>query len=97
MINVLVTIEVKDFSHLTDFESKAVQIMQSHGGSMIRAFESQRNEDGTGQEIHLLEFPSESVFVDYRSDSRLLEYAELRDKAISSMVVIKSDQLKTYT
>ena len=96
MINILVTIEVKNFTLLADFESKAVQIMQSHGGSMIRAFESQRNEDGSGQEVHLLEFPSESAFVDYRSDPRLLEYAELRDRAISSTVVIKSSQVKSY-
>lgn len=96
MINILVTIDVKNFTLLADFESKAVQIMQSHGGSMIRAFESQSNEDGSGQEVHLLEFPSETAFVDYRSDPRLLKYAELRDRAITSTVVIKSSQVKSY-
>lgn len=32
MINVLVTLEVKNFSLLSDFESKAVHIMHSHCG-----------------------------------------------------------------
>lgn len=96
MINILVTLEVKDFNLLANFERIAVQIMHSHGGSLIRAFESKRNEDESGQEIHLLEFPSESAFADYRSDPRLLEYAELRDRAISSTAVIKSSQVKSY-
>lgn len=96
MINILVTLEIKDFYLLAEFESKAVQIMRSYGGDIVRALETFRNGDGSGQEIHLLEFPSESAFADYRSDPRLLEYAELRDRAISSTAVIKSSQVKSY-
>ena len=97
MINVLVTIEVNNFSLLSDFESKAVKIMHSHGGGMIRAFETKRNEDGTGQEIHLLEFPNITAFDEYRSNPLLLEYAELRSKAIESMVVVISTEQKEYS
>lgn len=97
MINVLVTLEVKSFTLLAAFESKAVQIMHTHGGSMIGAFVSQKNENGSGQEIHLLEFPSLAAFDDYRSDALLLEYADLRNKAIDSTAVIISDELKEYT
>ena len=96
MLNILVTLEVKDFDLLADFESKAIQVMHFHGGSMVRAFETIRNQDGSGQEVHLLEFPTESAFRDYRSDSRLLAYAELRDRAILSTQIIKSDYLKSY-
>ena len=96
MINVLVTIEVLDFDHLTTFESKAAEIMKDHGGQFISAFETLRNEDNTGREIHLLEFPSESAFVGYRSDERLKDLADLRAKAIQSMDVVKSDRLKKY-
>ncbi len=96
MINVLVTLEVKNFTYLASFESKAVYIMRSYGGSMIRAFESKRNEDGSGQEIHLLEFPSIAAFDEYRSNSLLLKYAELRNKAIYSMVVVISGEQKEY-
>jgi len=96
VINILVTLEVKDFNMLSIFEGKAAEIMRSHGGDIIRAFETFRNEDRSGQEIHLLEFPSEAAFSEYRSDSRLLEIAELREKAIVSMKVVKSDKLKNY-
>jgi len=97
VINVLVTLEVKDFELFAVFEKKAVKIMRSYGGNLLRAFETIRNEDGSGQEIHLLEFPNDAAFAEYRSDSRLIEHAELRKKAIDSMVVVISGVLKEYT
>lgn len=96
MINVLVTLTVKDFTLLAEFECQAVKVMQSHGGELIRAFESHRSDDGSGEEIHLLEFPSQAEFDAYRADSVLVEYAELRQKAIVSTAVIISDKIKEY-
>jgi uncharacterized protein (DUF1330 family) len=96
MINVLVTLEVIDFDLLATFETKAVNIMHSHGGRLISAFETVRNENGSGQEVHVLEFPNEDTFIEYRRDSRLLEQAELRNKAIASAKVIISSALKNY-
>jgi uncharacterized protein (DUF1330 family) len=97
MINILVTLEVKDFSLLAIFESKAVQLMNSHGGRIVRAFETQKNEDDTGQEIHLLEFPDIASFDAYRSNPALLEFAELRNKAIKSTTVVISTVQKEYS
>jgi uncharacterized protein (DUF1330 family) len=96
MVNILVTLDVKDFSLLATFESKAVEIMRSHGGCIIRAFETKRNDDNSGQEIHLLEFPSMVAFDEYRSSSLLLEYAELRSKAIGATTVVISSEQKEY-
>ena len=96
MINILVTIEVKNFDLLAEFESKAVKVMQRHGGDIANAFETQRNKDGSGQEVHLLEFPSHSKFDEYRSDSLLLEYADLRTKAIKSSTVVIATTQKNY-
>ncbi len=96
MINILVTLDVKDFDLLTTFENKAAEIMRSHGGDIIRAFETFRNEDGSGQEIHLLEFPNDAAFAAYRSDPQLLELAEIRNKAITSTNVVISSHVKTY-
>jgi uncharacterized protein (DUF1330 family) len=96
MINILVTLEVKDFYSLTLFETKATEIMRSHGGHIVSAFETVRNEDNSGQEIHLLEFPNDAAFAEYRADSRLLEHAELRSKAINSINVVKPRTLKNY-
>ncbi len=96
MINVLVTIEVKDFNSLTAFETEAVKIMSSYNARMITAFETQRNDDGTGQEVHLLEFPDELSFSNYRSDRRFNTLTDLREKAINSIEVISSRVLKLY-
>ncbi len=96
MINILVTIEVKDFNLLSSFERKAVEIMRFHGGNIIRAFETHRNDDGSGQGIHLLEFPNDRAFSDYRANPQLLEHSDLREKAIKSTSVVQSIKLKNY-
>ncbi len=96
MINILVTLEVKDFDKLAIFESMAAKIMHSYGGCIVRAFETFR-EGLSGQEIHVLEFPNEAAFAEYRSDSRLIEHAELREDAIKSMTVMTSSTVKNYS
>ena len=96
MINILVILEVKDFDALTTFERIAVKIMRSHGGDIVKAFETSRGEGQSGQEVHLLEFPNEKAFAKYRADLRLLEHAELRDQAIQSTKVMKSSIFKSY-
>ncbi len=96
MVNILVTMEVKDFALLAVFERKAVAIMGAHGGEVVRAFECGRNEDGSGKEIHLLEFPSLVAFESYRSNPLLLKYANLRSKAIESTAIVISTESKEY-
>ena len=96
MINILVTLEIKNFTLLSELENKAVQFMHSHSGCIVKAFETKRNDDNSGQEIHLLEFPSMDAFDAYRSDSVLLQYAALRNEAIESTSIIISDKSKEY-
>lgn len=96
MINILVTINVKNFELLADFERKAVKVMQLHGGCMVQAFETQRNKDGSGQEIHVLEFPCKASFSDYRSNPLLQEYSDLRKHAIDSIDFAISSAQKNY-
>ena len=97
MINVLVTLEVKNFTLLSEFETKAVQFMHSHSGRIVKAFETKRNADNSGQEIHLLEFPSIDAFDAYRSNPILLQYAALRNEAIESKNVVISETNKEYS
>jgi len=97
VINVLVSIEVKDFDALASFECKANNIMGAHGGKIASAFETKRNADGSGQEVHLLEFPDEKSFSEYRSDPRLEKLIDLRNQAIISISVTTSIKLKTYS
>lgn len=70
--------------------------MHLHGGRILSAFETVRNEDNSGQEIHLLEFPSDAAFADYRIDSRFAKHAELRNQAINSTTIVISSKLKNY-
>jgi uncharacterized protein (DUF1330 family) len=97
MINILVTLEVKSFKLLTAFETKAVQIMSVYGGRLISAFETVRNADDSGQEVHLLEFPSLTAFDEYRLNPQLLASAELRNEAIASTEVVISSEQKDYS
>jgi uncharacterized protein (DUF1330 family) len=96
IINILVTLDVKNFDSLTVFEKIAAEVMHVHGGRIISAFETVRNEDNSGQEVHLLEFPSDVAFADYRIDSRLTKHTELRNQAIDSTTIVISSKLKNY-
>jgi len=96
VINNLVKLEVKDFSALEVFETQASKIMEKYQGRIVSAFETIRGFEGSGEEIHILEFPSEEAFSRYRSDESLANLAIQRDKAISSTDVKISLCVKTY-
>jgi len=97
MINILVRLEVKDFNSLEEFEPQAVAIMHKYQGRILSAFETVREPDGSGEEVHVLEFPSESLFTDYRADKSLEDLANLRNQAISNTEVEISLKTKSYT
>ena len=71
--------------------------MATYQGRIISAFETQRNQDGSGEEIHFLEFESEQAFNNYRNDPRLNEFSDLRDQAITSTEVKFCNHEKSYT
>ena len=96
MINILVRLEVKDFDSFEEFEMKASMIMKKYHGNIISAFETIRNPDGTGEEIHVLEFPSEEYFINYRKDDSLANLSGLRNQAISNTEVKMSINVKAY-
>ena len=58
MIQIYVKLTVKSFDCLEQFERQAVALMQKYQGVVIAAFETVHNTDGTGEEIHILQFPS---------------------------------------
>ena len=96
MINVLVRLSVKDFELFETFEKQAALIMNKYDGRIISAFEITRNSDGSGEEIHILEFPSQEAFNQYRKDSDLAQLAHLREQAIAATEVQISQKLKSY-
>ncbi len=96
MFHVLARIDVQNFEALAAFEQLASKIMQDHEGKIIRAFETVRNPDNSGEEIHLLEFSSAQHFNRYREDIRLGELKELRAQAISNIEIKTSSLQKFY-
>lgn len=96
MIYFFVKIYVKNFSALEKFEHAAAKIMLEYNGKILTAFETLRNPDGSGEEIHLLEFQSSELFEQYRHDARYFQLKILREQAISSIEIKISHQLKYY-
>jgi hypothetical protein len=94
---VMVTLSVKNFDALEAFEKEAAVIMASHGAVMIKAFESRREYDGSGEEIHIIEFPTPAAFEAYRTDERLFELSELHEQAIIDMDLKVSQTTKQYS
>ena len=96
MIHVVVNIQVKNFDALEKFEHEAAKLMLEHNGKIISAFEVIRNSDGSGEEIHLLEFQSREHFLRYKADAKHQLLAELRSQAITAIEVKISTRLKSY-
>jgi len=96
VIHILVKLQVKDFNALEVFEAQASIVMGRYQGRIISAFETIHASDGSGEEIHVLEFPSREAFKCYRSDSSLANLAAQRDQAISNTEVTISHCVKTY-
>lgn len=96
MLHVLVRLEVKDFAILAKFELQAAQIMASYGGQIVAAFETERNADNSGKEVHLLTFPDTAAFDAYRQDAALLALSSLRKQAIADTSVEVSISSKVY-
>lgn len=96
MINIFVKLGVKDFELLKEFEGQASKIMKLYQGRIMCAFETMRQPDNTGEEIHVLEFPNETCFMNYKKDEVLAQLADLREQAISSTEVQVSLDVKIY-
>jgi len=96
LFRAIVTLYVRDFSALEIFECKANSIMKEYQGVIKNAFETKRNVDGSGEEVHFLEFASVAQFERYRADVRLNDLAELKKTAITSMDVTVVIAEKSY-
>ena len=97
MYKILVILQVLDFQALNAFERKASKVMADYQGKIIWAFETIRNEDGSGEEVHIVGFPREEDFTNYRNDPRLQELRDLRAKAISGTEIKIGINEKSYS
>lgn len=83
MYKILVILQVRNFQALDEFEREALNIMSDHGGRIASVFETRRSADGSGEEVHVVEFPDVGNYENYRNDGRHGGLRTLRERAIS--------------
>jgi len=77
---------------LRAYERRVMPILRAHGATLRSAFAPrERDAETVPDEVHLLEFPSESAFSAYREDPRHLDLAEDRRRAIAKTTLLLSD------
>ncbi len=97
MHKLVVILQVRDFDALDEFEREASEIMSDYHGRIAAAFETVSNEDGSGEELHLLEFQDQESYANYRNDERHQALKSLREKAISRTEVKIMLSEKSYS
>ena len=79
------------------YERHAATVMAAHGGRIERSVVvTADTPPGTLKEIHLLAFPSEQAFRDYRSDSRLSEQRHLREQSVMHTEILIGEDGPDY-
>lgn len=71
---------------LREYEQKARPLIEKHGGRFVSIWEGLGGEEP--DEIHLLEFESESGFRNFRQDPQLKALTPLRAEAVARSQVI---------
>ena len=98
MINIIAILEVKNREEFNKFETQAIQIMRSHGGKLVTAFEPDilSASDSDSIEVHYIQFPDLDKYNNYRADPALAALSQLRSSAIRSTQLYVSDKVKDY-
>ena len=62
VINIIAILEVKNREEFNKFETQAIQIIRSHGGKLVAAFEPDTSfsSDSDGIEVHYIQFSDSS-------------------------------------
>lgn len=90
MITLVALLTVRDAAAFNSFEMQAEAIMKTHGGRIDVVFRpnvADSRAEPQVDEIHVVKFPNQKAFENYRSDKKLLELAPLREQAISQTAV----------
>jgi uncharacterized protein (DUF1330 family) len=93
---VVALLTVKDFEALTQFENAVAPLLLSVGGHILHAIEVKRNEDGSGEEVHVLYFPSSRSLAEYKRLTSQSAYAQLRYSAITNIELKIESTIKHY-
>lgn len=97
MYKLLVNLKVKDFEIFEEYEKQASDLMSCHGGQIVSAYETVRNNDRSGEEVHIVSFEKEEGYRNYINDPKIIELSRLRDKAILKTEVKIITKEKSYS
>lgn len=96
---VVVTLTIRQGaeSEFRQYESRAAGIMARYGGVIERTVAVAHFGAGEEREVHVLRFPSESEFQQYRADEELSSLAEWRSRCISRTEILCGREGPRYT
>lgn len=99
VINIIAILEVKNREEFNKFETQAIQIIRSHGGKLVAAFEpdTSSSSDSDGIEVHYIQFSDLDKYNSYRADPALAVLSQLRSRAIRSTQLYVSDKVKAIS
>lgn len=96
MIYLIANIQVKDFERFEIFERLISTYLADVGAMIVTALEIEKNEDGTGEEVHILQFPDLNAFETYKRVTSTDEVRGLGEEAIESLSLKRARARKTY-
>ena len=79
----ILTVRREAIDKFRAYEAHAAEVMKKHGGRFERTVVvAADGSPGLMKEIHVVTFPDEKAFADYRKDECLAEFAHLRDESV---------------
>ena len=79
------------------FETRAASIMRRYGGVIERRIGcASGGSDDQPHEVHIVTFPNERSFEQYRSDPELSALADLRARAIRKTTIWRGQDLASF-
>jgi len=80
------------------FESAAARIMRRYGGALERRI-GRTAEAASDQphEVHVVTFPDQRSFANYRADEELRALADLRARAIRNTLIVQGVELTPWS
>jgi uncharacterized protein (DUF1330 family) len=93
----ILTVRRQALEQFRAFERHAAEVMRRHGGRIERTVVAAV--DGRPdlvKEIHIVTFPSEQAFSDYRNDERLTPFVHLREQSVVHTELLVGEDGPSY-
>lgn len=79
-----------------EFEHQAAAIMARYGGAIERSVVIPAKDDEELKEIHIVTFPDEQAFLEYRQDKDIAAVAHLREQSVAGTEIMIGENGPAY-